>query len=115
MFDATAKLYLIDSASYDTDGNEIRHFTSREVFVKSRSVYHSEYYEAAQNGLHPTINLTIANREDYSGEQIIEFDGKFYNVIRVDWTASRDKVDLVLEERDGTEEPIIVPGENDGN
>lgn len=114
MFDATANLYMMKSTSYDSDGNEIHQFEANSVFVYARGVYHSEYYEAAQNGLHPSINLTIANRDDYHGEQIVEFDGKFYNVIRVDWTAQRDKVDLVLEERDGTEEPIIVPGDNDG-
>ena len=108
MFDSIATLYLLKSTSYDSEGNEIQVFEKNTVFCYARGVYHSEYYEAAQNGLHPSVNLTIANREDYHGEMLVGFDGKLYNVIRVDWTASRDKIALVLQERDGTE---AIPAE----
>lgn len=99
MYDSTAILYKVSGTAYDAAGNETLTFTTKEVFVYARGVYHSEYYEAAQNGLHPSVNLTIANRVDYEGEQLVEFDGKMYNVIRVDWVAQRDSVALVLEER----------------
>lgn len=99
MYDATAILYAVDGRTYDANGNEKLTFSTKEVFVRARGVYHAEFYEAAQNGLHPSINLTIANRADYNGEMLVEFDGKMYNVIRVDWVAEKDSVSLVLEER----------------
>lgn len=99
MYDSTAILYSVDGTSYDTNGNEKLTFKTNEVFVYARGVYHSEFYEAAQNGIHPSVNLTIANKADYNGEMLVEFDEKMYNVIRVDWVAQKDSVALVLEER----------------
>ena len=62
-------------------------------------MYNAEFYRAAQVGLHPSITLELANREDYEGETLVEFEGKMYDVIRTDWTAQRDKISLVLGEK----------------
>ena len=59
----------------------------------------NQFYNAAQAGLHPSLTLMLTNREDYSGEKVVEFEGKDYNVIRVDWTAQRDSISLICEER----------------
>ncbi len=99
MYEATAKLYKETGRALDDYGNEVLTYSSREVFVYPRSVYRAEFYAAAQAGLHPSITLTITNIADYEGEQIVEFDGKKYNVVRVDWNGQRDRVNLVLEER----------------
>ena len=35
----------------------------------------------------------------YHGEKLIEWNGVLYNVIRTDWTAQRDSINLICEER----------------
>lgn len=99
MYDSTATLYLQGSRTYDTYGNETVTFTETEVYVNQRSVYSSEYYQAAQIGLHPSITLEISTREDYHNEKLVKFEGIMYDVIRADWNAQRDKISLVLQER----------------
>ena len=43
----------------------------------------------------------LTNRADYHGEKLIEWEGKSYNVIRTDWTAQKDRISLICEERIG--------------
>lgn len=99
MYDSVAILYTQGERTYDTYGNETVTMTPTEVYVQPRSVYSSEFYAAAQVGLHPSITLDITNREDYHGEKLVKFEGSFYDVIRADWTAQRDKISLILQER----------------
>lgn len=99
MYDSIATLYGPSTASYDTYGNETITHTKTDVYVLPRSVYNAEFYNAAQAGIHPTITFYLANRADYSGEKLIEWEGKLYNVIRTDWKAQRDGISLICEER----------------
>ena len=99
MYDGIAKLKAYGTPTYDDEGNEIQTVTETEVFVQPRGVYSSEFYNAAQIGLKPSVTLTIANREDYDGQKVLEYEGKDYDVIRVDWSAQRDSISLVCEER----------------
>lgn len=99
MYDSIATLYKDGTKTYDTYGNETITRTERDVFVYARGVYNSEFYNAAQAGLHPSITLVLANRADYEGETLVGFEGKMYDVIRTDWTAQRDSMSLVLQER----------------
>lgn len=101
MYDSVAILKSILTTSYDADGNEQLLYTNRQVYVQPRGVYQSELYNAGQLGLQPSITLTLTNRADYNGEKILEFEGKLYNVIRTDWTAQRDAISLICEERTG--------------
>lgn len=103
MYDNVATLKKESGRSYDQYLNEVITYEDRVVFVQPRSVYNSEFYNAAQAGLHPSITLEMTNRADYEGETLVEFEGKLYNVIRADWTAQRDKIALILEERVGNE------------
>ena len=99
MYDSVAILKTPGTPTYDTYGNETIPYTNRTVYVMPRGVYSSEFYNAAQTGLKPSITFEIANRADYNGERLIEWNGAEYNVIRVDWTAQRDKIALICEER----------------
>lgn len=99
MYDDIATLKARTGSTYDAAGNESITYEDRVVYVQPRGVYSSEFYNAAQAGLHPEITFEIANRADYDGEKLIEYRGALYNVIRVDWTAQRDKVRLICEER----------------
>lgn len=101
MYDGTATLKAYGAPSFDAAGNEIPNIEDTTVYVQPRGVYKSEFYNAAQIGLKPSITLYIANRADYDGQKVLEYNGKDYDVIRVDWSAQRDGISLVCEERVG--------------
>lgn len=103
MYDSIAYLLKDGEKTYDKYLNERIERTRRMVYVQPKSVYNSEFYNASILGLHPSITLTLANREDYQGEKLVEFEGKTYSVIRADWKAQRDSIDLVLEEKTNAE------------
>lgn len=99
MYDSVATLKAYGTPTYDEYGNEVPTVTETDVFVQPRGVYQSEFYNAAQLGLKPSLTLYLTNRDDYSGEKILDFEGTEYNVIRVDWSAQRDGISLICEER----------------
>lgn len=98
MYEATAILKA-EQITLDEYLNEVRTYTTREVFVKPRSVYASDFYEAARSGLQPSAVLVLSNPEDYQGEKVAEYNGKDYTIIRVYQRPDRDEVELTLEER----------------
>ena len=81
MYDDIATLKSYGAPTYDSYGNAVRVAQERDVFVQPRSVYASEFYQAAQNGLKPSITLYLTNREDYQGEKVLTYQGKDYTVI----------------------------------
>lgn len=99
MYDSIATLIAYGTATYDTYGNEVIAETTKDVFVQPRGVYQSEFYNAAQLGLKPSLTLFLSNKADYDGQKVLMYEGKTYNVIRVDWTAQRDGISLICEER----------------
>lgn len=99
MYDNVAYLLGANVATFDEYGNEKITYTKRKVFVMPRGVYASEFYNAAQAGLHPSITFELTNRAEYKGERLIEFEDVVYNIIRDDWNAQKDKISLVCEKR----------------
>ena len=99
MYDSVATLKAYGAATYDEYGNETLAVTETQVYVQPRTVYRSEFYAAAQAGLHPSITFDLTNKADYHGEKVIEWDGKEYDVIRADWAGQRDRISLVCQER----------------
>ena len=99
MYDGIATLKSYETASYDQYGNKETTEVKTTVFVQPRGVYASEFYNAAQLGLKPSLTLYLTNREDYSGQKVLEYNGKEYSVVRVDWNAQRDGISLICEER----------------
>jgi len=99
MYDNVAILKAYGEPTYDGYGNEFIPEIPTTVFVQPRSVYASEFYSAAQSGLHPSITFVMTNRADYSGQKVINFEGKDYSIIRADWDAQRDEIRLICEER----------------
>lgn len=108
--DSVATLIKAGGRIYDEALNEKIELIRRDVYVQARSVYRNEFYQAAQAGLKPTINLYISHRVDYEGEMDVEFEGKTYSVIRADWDG--DGVNLVCEER--INEPDVGSGDQQG-
>ncbi len=101
MYDGTAKLIKVKATTFDKYGNPVKTKEERTVYVMPRGIYASEFYDAAQLGIKPSVTLTLSNRADYEGEKLLEYEGVLYNVIRVDWNAQRDAISLVCEERAG--------------
>jgi SPP1 family predicted phage head-tail adaptor len=99
MYDSVATLKAYGTPTYDGYGNEVPNITETVVFVQPRGVYQSEFYNAAQLGLKPSLTLFLSNRADYNGQKVLEFEGAEYSVIRVDWNAQRDGISLICEER----------------
>ncbi|MBQ9691548.1 MAG: phage head closure protein [Clostridia bacterium] len=99
MYDSVATLKSFGAPTYDRYGNETPTIVEAEVFVQPRGVYQSEFYNAAQLGLKPSLTLYMTNRDDYDGQKVLEYEGKEYSVIRVDWSAQRDGISLICEER----------------
>lgn len=95
---------LTPSYTYDEYGNEIVTNTERQVFCKVDSVGRSEFFQAAQNNLHPEYVFTISHYKDYQGEKELKYtswDGteKTYSIIRT--YRSGDAISLTAEERIG--------------
>ena len=99
MYDNVATLKSVSRTEYDEEGNELLTYSDRVVYVLPRSVYNSEFYNAAQVGLHPSLVLAMTNRADYQGEKLVEFEGELYDVIRADWTSQRDSIALTIQKR----------------
>lgn len=102
VYESVATLCAIAGKTHDDQGNEIITYNKKDVFCRVRSVYNSEFYNAAQVGLHPSIYLDISTRGDYHGEKVVEFEGAIYDVIRADWGSRNEEITLVLESRTGS-------------
>lgn len=98
MFDGVAILKKA-TVTQDASLNEVTTYTEREVFVKPRSVYASEFYQAAAVGLKPALTLVMSSFADYDDEKLVEYNGKEYTVTRVYQRPEKDTVELTLEER----------------
>ena len=99
MYDSVAVLKAYGEPTYDGYGNEFLQEITTTVFVQPRGVYNAEFYNAAQAGLHPSITFELTNREDYSGQSVVNWEGEDYNIIRTDWDAQRDNIRLICEKR----------------
>lgn len=83
----------------DEYGNENRVLEKRPVFVQPRSVGQREYYAAATTDFKPELTLVLADYYDYNDEQIVEYSGRLYSVIRT--YINRNRLEIVLERRAG--------------
>ena len=92
------------SVSYtiDENGNQIETPVYRTVFCKVKSVGRTEFYQAAQDNMYPSIVVSISHYKDYLGEK---------SLIHTDWTGTErryvitrafitgDAIELTCEEK----------------
>lgn len=52
-----------------------------KVFCRRRSLTRSEFYQANQAGLRPSLVVDVRSFE-YSGQELAEFEGKRYRVLK---------------------------------
>lgn len=76
------ELTLISVNSTENDMGDIIAMESRiEVLCDVESVTRSEHYSASANGLRPEI-VFVLNQYDYNKQELVEFEGVKYRVIR---------------------------------
>ena len=56
--------------------------TSRDVFCAVRSIGQAEFYEANARDFYPEMKFVLADYLEYDGEQLVEYNGKRYRVLR---------------------------------
>lgn len=82
----------------DEYGNEkVSTSELKEVFALIASVGRSEFYAAAHAGLKPEITFQI-RVADYDREELVEYDGMSYQVIRT-YQTGPDWIELVCERK----------------
>ena len=90
-----SKQFVIDSI-----GNQVLQENLLEVpIIEIQDVYQSEFYNASQQGLKPSLRVLISNL-NYAGEQELIYMGYHYSVIRVDMV-DNENIALVCEKRSG--------------
>lgn len=56
--------------------------TSREVFCRLQSIGQSEFYEASARDFYPEMKFVLRDYLDYDDEQLIEYNGRRFRVLR---------------------------------
>lgn len=92
------------SKTYTVDeyGNQVENRTERQVFCKVGSIGRTEYYQAAQNDMHPSYIFTLSHFKDYLGEKECSYTDwtgteRFFTITRT--YLRGDAIDLTAEER----------------
>ena len=56
--------------------------TSRTVYCRLASIGMKEFYEAQAVDFYPEVKFILADYLDYDNEQLVEYDGQRYRVLR---------------------------------
>jgi SPP1 family predicted phage head-tail adaptor len=65
----------------DAIGNQVPVETETIILCNLKSVVRAEFYSAAAAGLKPEV-VFVVHECEYNGEQLVEFEGKRYGVLR---------------------------------
>lgn len=85
---------------FDEVGNHILKNVATEIpIIEVQDVYQSEFYNASQQGLKPTLRLLISNL-NYNDEEELIYMGKYYSIIRTDMV-DNESIALICEKRVG--------------
>ena len=79
----------------DDQGDPAIRETSRVVLCGVRSIGQQEFYQASATDFHPELKLVLADYLDYQDEQLVEYDGRRYRVIRTYRTGQ--ELELIVE------------------
>lgn len=94
-FKLITQVYITDSI-----GNQRLQENYVEVpIIEIQDIYQSEFYNASQQGLKPTLRLVTSNL-NYNGEEELIYIGEYFTVIRVD-RIDNENIALVCEKRVG--------------
>jgi SPP1 family predicted phage head-tail adaptor len=79
----------------DEIGNQIPVETKTIILCGLKSVGRTEFYNAALTGLKPELVFVVHGYE-YNGEQVVEFEGAKYRVIRT-YATGFEEIELACE------------------
>lgn len=88
--------------TYDEYGNQVPSEVPRTVFCRVDSVSRTEFYQAAQNDMHPAYVFSISHYRDYMGEKELlytDWTGKEKRYVITRTYRTGDRIELVAEER----------------
>lgn len=89
----------------DEHANQVETVTGeRQVFCTVDTVTRSEFYQAAQNDLHPELVVTLSHFMDYRGEKLFrhtDWTGaeRTYEVLRTYRPKGTDALEITAQER----------------
>lgn len=111
MFDRYCEINLIPvTISYGNLREEIEIEGSvKTVFAELSSISRQEFLAAGSLGLKPSLTATIYSFE-YEDEKIVEIKNKRYSVYRTYNRVEDDKIELYLEEKEGTKDEPSTSG-----
>lgn len=89
-----------ETRTQDEYGRWIATKTSKQVMCQVDSITRAEFFEGGRNGLNPEFKFTMFFG-DYSGESIVEYQGKTYAVYRT-YLRRTDIIELYVERKGGT-------------
>ena len=91
----TEIIYLISNIKEEDEiGNILSSSkSSKKVYAKKQSVKTSEFYNALQAGMYPSVEFVI-KRLNYNGEDELEWNNEKYSIIRT--VDPKSKFDIVL-------------------
>jgi len=73
--------------------------SARTVFCTVQSVTRSEYYDALNAGIQPSLVFRLALAEDYQNERVIRYKDLKYRVIRT-YMTDDDGIEITVERSD---------------
>lgn len=103
-------VYLI-AQTYSEDEYGVRRATEtkRQVFVKTKDITRSEFFEGGRSGLNPELRFDVFSY-DYDGESILEWHDKRYAIYRVSHYENSDYAELYVERKGGSNGKANSPG-----
>ena len=98
--DRSSAIYLIgETHEKDAIGQYISTETSKRVFCDVRSVTRTEWFDAGRDG-HKPAYCFVMFAPDYSGEELVEYNGRRYAVYRT-YIGRNEQIELYAEEKGG--------------
>lgn len=97
---------LSSTFTFDEYGNQIETTTARQVFCQVSDVSRTEFYQAAQNDMHPTYIFALSHYRDYLGEKeclYTDWTGEEKRYVITRTYRRNDRIELTAEERIGND------------
>lgn len=66
----------------DDYGDPVITESARDVFARLGSIGQQEFYQAHAVGLKPEIKFVLTDYLDYEGEDLVQYEGQRYRVLR---------------------------------
>ena len=93
MINATSVKLIAQTLTTNNVGDSIAEETPRTVYAEVSSIGLKRKIEAEQAGLKLAYVFTLSNVAEYKDEELLEYNGKRYNIVNA-YTTAEGKIDL---------------------